>query len=62
MIYHIRVTHLKEKHIVRIDSFLKKAGYRENVDYRFNYFSSKTELSIDNETLGQELKSILKIN
>lgn len=62
MIYNIRVTHLKEKHISRIDSLLKKAGYKENLDYKFNYFSGKVELSISNETLYQELKAISKIN
>lgn len=55
------MVNLKEKHIQNIDNFLKKAGYKENVDYRFNYFSGKTELAINNDTLLKELKSILKL-
>jgi len=60
--YKKNLSHLTVKEIGSISEFLEKSGYKNNSDYRINYFNHDAELIIVNKKLEKSFKSLLKIN
>lgn len=57
----LSMNELTLKEIGRVGRLLSNSGYKENHDFRINFFENNGELIIMNESLCKELKALSKL-
>jgi Tfp pilus assembly pilus retraction ATPase PilT len=59
--YKKNLSHMTLKQIGKVSDFLASTEFKNNTDYRINYFENRAELTITSKKLEKLVRTFLKI-